>query len=861
MTSRILHISAYALAWGSKPAAGSRGTVLNPSAPVPIPRVGLPALLLAKAIVFAAFGVLANLAMTTSTNAESLAVPGLEAPVEIRKDQWGISHIYAQNQHDLFFAQGFNAARDRLFQFELWRRRATGTLAEIQGEKALAHDKGARLLRFQGDINAEMAHYHDDGIEIVTAFVDGVNAYIDITRVQPERLPFEFDLLGIQPGKWTPEVVVSRHNALTGGISTELMLAQTITDVGPELTAKILNFERTPWLGNRAGVDLAQVTDAVMADYLASRKMPAFSRSDVVARVSSTSSERGTQTAVLSDREAAPETLLNESMQSEIADYLTDPINTALGSNNWVIAGARTASGKPIMANDPHRSIENPSLRYMVHLNAPGWNVIGAGEPVLPGVSIGHNEHGAWGLTIFRIDQEDLYVYETNAANTNQYRYKGQWRDMRVERDTIAVKGRASESVELKYTVHGPVVHEDPANGKAYAMRAAWLEQGAAPYLASLRMDQATTWEEFRKACEFSGLPGENMVWADRHGDIGWQSVGLTPIRLGWDGRLPVPGNGAYEWQGFAPIKAMPHVVNPEDGFYGTANHNNVPAGYPNIFADFYSDPARAKRLVEVLSQTKAHTIKDSMRLQYDNKSMTAEVMVPIITSIKMKRSLRRARALLQAWDFRLDRDSQAAALYDRWERSMLLTLNKQLLPSRPASARQLIGSPQLMAWMAAPPEFVFGTKPARARDRMVAAKLAEAITALDEQFGTREWQYGDVHFARIDHPLKPFVLEEQRAALDVGPLPRGGGPNTLNANRGAGKQTSGASFRMIADTADWNTAVGTNSPGQSGDPASPYYKNLFENWNAGEYFPLYFDKKTIDENTDLLIELMPAGE
>ena len=781
-----------------------------------------------------------TIAKTTTVTSETLVMTDLKEPVEIRKDQWGISHIYANNQHDLFFSQGFNAARDRLFQFELWRRRATGTLAEIQGEKALAHDKGARLLRFQGSIAEEMAHYHEDGVEIITAFVAGVNAYVELTRSQPERLPFEFELLGINPGKWTPEVVVSRHNALTGGISTELMLAKTITDIGPDLTAKILPFERPPYLGSRAGVDLSQVTDAVMADYLASRRMPAFSLDDVI---------------VNTGGQLDHDDLANG---NEIADYLLNPITTSLGSNNWVIAGERTASGKPIMANDPHRAIQNPSLRYMVHLNAPGWNVIGAGEPVLPGVSIGHNDHGAWGLTVFIIDQEDLYVYEINPENPDQYRYKGRWKDMRVEHDTINVKGRDPQAVVLKYTIHGPVVHEDSANNRAYAVRAAWLERGAAPYLASLRMDQATTWDEFRAACEYSGLPGENMVWADKYGNIGWQSVGLAPLRLGWDGRLPVPGNGDFEWQGFAPINGMPHIENPVAGYYGTANHNNVPEDYPNIFADFYADPARADRLVEVLSQAEGHTIKDSMQLQYDNKSMTAEVMVPIITDIKLNRKTREAMKLLGSWNYHLDRDSAAAALYDRWEQGMLMVLNKRLVPNRPVT-RQLIGRPKLKQWMVTSPEFVFGKNPERARDKMIKEQLIIAVASLNKEFGHEHWQYGGTHFTRIDHPLKDLVNEDAKAALEIGPLARGGGPNTLNANHGTGKQTGGASFRMIADTSDWDTVVGTNTPGQSGDPASPYYNNLFKNWNKGEYFPLYFSRETIRENTHSFTQLTPA--
>lgn len=513
---------------------------------------------------------------------ETLETPGLQETVEIIKDQWGVSHIYAQNQADLFFAQGYSAARDRLFQFEIWRRKATGTLSEIMGEKALAHDKGARLLRFRGDLDAEMAHYHTDGVEIITSFVNGINAYIASTQKNPDLLPFEFGLLGIKPGLWSPEIVFSRHNALTGGISNEIMLSKTITALGAEKTRAVLPFDRNTWLEPFDGIDLSRITDDIMAPYRASRSMPQFDTSD------------------LKDASHASVDRINEHFADGL-DFFADPLAgiNSLGSNNWVISGEKTASGKPIMANDPHRAIQSPSLRYMVHLNAPArdgkqaWNVIGGGEPVLPGISIGHNEHGAWGLTIFRIDQEDLYVYETNPADPNQYRHNGEWKTMVVEQDTVNVRGKGADTITLKYSVHGPVLMEDQENHIAYGLKAAWLDIGATPYLASLRMDQATTWEEFRDACSFSGLPGENMVWADKTGTIGWQSVGLSPVRFGWDGSLPVPGDGTYEWQGYIPIKSMPHLSNPKSGWYGTANHNNVPAGYPNVFSDFYSDPAR----------------------------------------------------------------------------------------------------------------------------------------------------------------------------------------------------------------------------------------------------------------------------
>lgn len=758
---------------------------------------------------------------------EEIPLAGINSTVEIVKDQWGVSHIYAQDQHDLFFAQGFNAARDRLFQFETWRLKALGKMAEVYGESAIAHDEGARLFRFRGDMEEELSHYHEDGVEIITAFVAGVNAYIDLTRENPELLPFEFRLLDIKPGYWTPEVVVSRHNALTGGMSTELLLSKTITALGPELTGKVLPFEREPLLDPIPGIDLSLITDDIMKKYRASRSMPVKSSTDVKSA------------------------------------YLLSPFDEidAIGSNNWVISGSRTESGKPLMANDPHRSIQNPSLRYLAHLHAPGWNVIGAGEPVLPGLSIGHNEHGAWGLTVFRIDQEDIYVYKTNPDNPNQYRYQGKWRDMEIEQDTVHVRDGADVSITLKYSVHGPIVHEDKNNHLAYGLRAAWLEVGAAPYLASLRMDQATSWDEFRQACEYSGLPGENMVWADNQGHIGWQAVGFTPIRFGWDGRLPVPGNGDYEWRGLVPIKAMPHIINPDRGWYGTANHNNVPKEYPNIFSDFYSDPARIKRMRQVLDVSESHTIEDSKRLQYDNKSMTAEKVVPYIAALVLPeryKSLGKVIGVLKGWDFMMDRDSVGALIYDKWELAMLERLNQAIHPGE-----TLITRVKLLEWVTSPPEFVFGPDPEKGRDQMMLSSLQEAVTVLKREIGQGilNWEYGKVHVAQMDHPLAHLLDETMSSKINIGPLPRGGASNTLNANRGNDRQLSGGTFRIIVDTADWDKTVATNAPGQSGDPESPYYSNLFENWNQGGYFPLYFSREKVESVAERRTFLRPSSE
>lgn len=778
-------------------------------------------------------------------NTETVDIQGLSKPVEIIKDKWGVSHIYAENQYDLFFAQGYNAARDRLFQFEIWRRKATGTLAEIMGEKALEHDKGARLLRFRGDLKAELAHYHEDSTEIINAFVAGVNAFIKQTEQDSDLLPFEFRLLDIKPGYWTPEIVISRHNALTGGIANEIMLSRAITAVGSEQVRKTMPFYRDTHLEPFKGIDLSKITGDIMASYRASRSQPVFDHSDV----------KGGQIT------SAIEAPFNE-------HFWNDPIEgiNNIGSNNWVVSGTRTKSGKPIMANDPHRTIQSPSLRYMVHLNAPavdgkrGWNVIGGGEPVLPGISIGHNEFGAWGLTIFRIDQEDLYVYQTNPENPNQYKYNGKWVDMFHESSLIKVRGQEDVTVIHKYSLHGPVIFEDVQNNLAYGLKAAWLDVGAAPYLASLRMDQAETWDEFREACSFSGLPGENMVWADKMGNIGWQSVGLSPVRFGWDGSLPIPGDGSYEWNGYVPIKQMPHSVNPDVGWYGTANNHNVPDGYPNIFSDFYSDPARAYRLDEVLNAAENHTIKDSMALQYDTKSMNAERVTPYITAVSVDRDLRDAQKMLGSWDHRLERDSGAAAIFDIWEQSMINMLYARLVPAAQTHNVSMPTRQKLTEWIEAPPDFIFGEEPSEKRDEMIAESLGVAVNYLKSKLGPDrdEWRYGTLHYAEISHPLSHLLDDETKAKVNIASLPRGGGSNTLNANHGNGIQSSGASFRMIVDTADWDSAVGTNSPGQSANPESPHYADLFENWNKGDYFPMYYTKDKITDGAGLIIRLNP---
>ncbi len=421
--------------------------------------------------------------------------------------------------------------------------------------------------------------------------------------------------------------MVSRHNGLYRNVTQEVDYAQLVRLLGSDRTRELLNLHPgNPRLEPDKSIDLAIISDALLETYRESRRPVRFRPEDVGPefRLKAAGRDPGRTDVAAADP-----------IDPAFAASSPDIDRDAQGSNNWAVAGSRTFSGAAVMANDPHRSILLPSLRYWVHLSAPGWNVIGAGEPALPGVSVGHNEHGAWGFTIFPIDQEDLYVYETDPADPSRYRYRDGWEAMRTVRETIAVKGAEPVAVDLKFTRHGPVVWEDRAHHRAYAIRAAWLEPGGAPYLASLRLDQASDWYAFREACRFFRVPSENMVWADREGHIGWQAVGLAPRRQGWDGLLPVPGDGRYEWAGYLPILDLPHAADPPKGWVASANQDNLPPGYPFAVSHQWTEPFRFARIEEVLGSSRRLTLMDSMQLQQDELALPARSLVPMLRGLE----------------------------------------------------------------------------------------------------------------------------------------------------------------------------------------------------------------------------------
>lgn len=776
-----------------------------------------------------------------------LKVQGLIAPVEVLRDSNGVNHIYAQNEHDLFFAQGYCAVRDRLFQFEIWRRQATGTMAEVLGERELQRDIGARLFRFRGDLKKEFNHYHPRGAEIIQAFTDGINAWVSQVKKDDSKLPVEFHMLGIKPGLWSPEVVISRHQGLLNNVSRELNFGRAVAAVGPEKVRELVTFEPgVPDLSLDPLITAELLKQDLIAPYEAFRKALNFQNTDVKISYSEKTEEFFRYAAA--DQQARENLFFTE--------YKT------IGSNNWIVSGKRSASGFPLLANDPHRALASPSLRYLVHLSAPGWNVIGGGEPVIPGISIGHNDYGAWGLTVFELDAEDLYIYQTDPADPKKYSYKNQWLKMRQEYDTIIVKGKGKVAVEHLFTIHGPVTFLDPELRRAAAVRAGWLEPGNAPYLASLRMNQATNWKEFREACSYSFLPGENMIWADRKGNIGWQAVGLAPVRRNWTGLVPVPGDGRYEWDGFLPIKNLPNVSNPQIGFWATANENNVPENYPyrKAVGWTWAEKYRAQRINEVLAEKQKATLEDMMKLQFDVKSIPARELVPLLANLNSseQRSASAIKRLLN-WNYDLEINSVEAGIYVAWEKELESGLRAKVIPTDAANYLRNVPINKMITLLK---DWSNAFSSVQERNAFLLERLKRALQNLTERLGDdmEKWNYGQpgYHHVYIKHILSNAVNDSIRVVLNHGPLPRGGNGQTPGMTGGSDNQGSGASFRMAVDLADWDSCMFTNTPGQSGDPSSPFYRNLFESWATDKHFKAPFTKAAIEKMTVERLRIQP---
>jgi penicillin amidase len=707
-------------------------------------------------------------------------VQGLREPVEILRDKWGVPHIYAKNTSDLFFAQGWMAAKDRLFQIDLWRRAGTGKLSEVMGASEIGRDRIARLVRYRGDWAKEWESYSPDAREIVAAFVNGINAYI---RSLNGKRPLEFRIAGYDPAPWTPEDVVSRVAGLgmTSNLIEEIQRSLEIAEFSAASVEKYMPPNPFVHLSVPPGVDIRAINADIVKDYEAATSGTRFS-----------------------------------------------------GSNNWVIDGSMSATGKPLLASDPHRGITLPSLRKTVHLVAPGWNAIGAGEPALPGIALGHNESVGWGLTIVGTDQQDLFIEKINPSNTNQYLYKGKWKPVEVERQQIPIKGTVPLTTELRYTEHGPIIYEDRQRHLAYALKWVGAEPGGAGYLGALSAARAHNWKEFVAAMSRFKIPAENMAYGDTSGNIGWIASGFDPIRKNWTGLLPVPGDtGQYEWSGFVPTAEMPQSYNPQQHFIATANNNILPPGYSKPVAYDWSAPFRVERIREMLVEQKKFSVVDFEHMQYDVVSLPAKRLQEIVRKSRPEGHREIVDEFLR-WDARLTPESRSALVFEMW----ITYLSPEVFP-------EWRGRLNL--------ELILKTLEAKPNPRALTNSLDRAIGDLRKRLPHEgSWKWSAAHVMRWRHPLN-------QASLNLQAVDRPGDGDTVDAAGGVGGG-SGASFREILDFSDWDKSMMTNAPGESGDPESKHYRDLVDDWVAGRYHPMPYSRKAVQAATEERIVLEPGG-
>ncbi len=658
---------------------------------------------------------------------------------------------------------------------------------------------------------SEYQSYSPDSKEILEAFTSGINANIAF-RESPNGpgLPIEFRLAGFKPEPWKPDDCLNRMAAfsMTGNAFAELEHAEMVAAIGAERASKLLDLNPKVILDPAPGVNFSGLSAGLLGN------------------------------------------LVGSDSRINFPSYYIE------GSNNWTVSGALTQTGKPLLANDPHRILAVPSLRYMVHLVAPGWDVIGAGEPGLPGVALGHNRQIAWGFTIFGSDQQDLYLEKLRSENSLEYRTEHGWERMQVQREIFKVRGGPDVTVDLKFTRHGPVVWQDET--RALALRWVGTEPGTAGYLASLAVDRAENWDQFSNAMKRWKVPSENIVYADKQGNIGEYSAGLSPLRKNWTGLLPVPGIGGYEWAGFIPTGELPHSYNPSKGFIATANNKMIPNEYPYKIGYQWSR-YRVQRIDDVLgaAQRAGHklTTENFEQLQNDVVCLPARELIQLLRKT-IGDHPSAEQQLLVDWDGTLDRNSAAAALYEIYFQELRKAMVQQALPSRLSFLATHWSAYQVVTFLSHPTEDIFGSNPEAQRDRILERSLRAATERLSALEGpdSGKWTWGRLHYIEFRHPLSPAVK-------DLGPISRPGDGDTVDATSyhdNSFEQVAGASYREILDLADWDRSVAINTPGQSGEPGSPHYSDLLPLWSDGRYFPLRYSEAAVEKAVADRLELQP---
>ena len=775
--------------------------------------------------------------------AKSLSLFGLRARVTVRRDERGIPYIEAANDHDLYFAQGYVTASDRLWQMDLMRRTARGELAEVLGagpnNAALEQDKQHRTLGFAQEAEAEVAQAAPQSRALLEAYAAGVNAYIN--SLDAKSLPPEFQILQYKPRPWTPA-----DSLLVVKLFAESLSSTWRLDVMREALVGLPAEKRAALLPEISPLDVLVVGKDT-------RKSNASARNRIQGSGSASSELIA---ALAKDQEVAAQALERVGLYAE----------GLAASNNWVVSGKRTASGKPLLANDPHLAASAPSIWYLVHLSAPGVRVAGVTAPGLPGVIIGHNDRMAWGFTNVGPDVQDLYIEKFDPANPLRYLTPQGWRDAEVRHEQIKVrKGFTStetDTVNFDVTVtrHGPIVFEKES--KRYALHWTALDPRLNNPDSTYLIDRARNWKEFSAALRSFTAPTQNIVYADVDGHIGYHAAGVIPIRKSGDGSVPYDGStDAGEWASYIPTEKLPQLFDPPNGIIVTANQRIVGTDYPYFLTHSWAQPYRARRIFDLLSQKPGLTTDDFRKIQGDVFSIslgpfarqTAKILKPQLTDADQK--VRETLDAFENWDGRMSPESRVAPLVVQMRaafRSRISTaaLGPDLVKIYGWGNFEVtldrIVNEQAKDWL--PKEF-------GSYADLLRACYGDARQILTRNLGADEskWTWGDMVKARFAHPLAGAPLIGLQ--FTIPPFPQNG-TGGLGATVNVGNNVS---MRLIADPGNWDQTQHGITLGESGWPSSPHWKDQLDDWRNVTPRAFPFTKAAVESATKEILVLEPA--
>jgi penicillin amidase len=749
-----------------------------------------------------------------------LSVDGLRTPVSIARDTFGIPHITASNDDDLFFAQGFVQAQDRLFQMDLWKRSVQGRLSEVLGANFIDRDAMTRRVQFRGDIEREWASYGPDTQRIARAFTNGINAWVIRARAD---LPEEFVLAGWAPELWKPEDLLNRTDAFlaSGDAAGDLFRARLVAAIGASRVEQLLPLAPGQALPRDPAVDLSAIT-YVVPDTLRRIGTPAFF---LTLAAPASDALRPSQRSSSTNR--------NGETMATTEPTLTLP---APGDAAWVLGAARTKTGAPLLAVQHAYGFDAPARRYLVHLTSPGLNVAGATSPWLPGVVVGHNERIAWGVTSASADTQDVFVERLNPANAHQVQRDGRWVDMAVDHERVDVKGRSRPfEYDRQYTPNGVVIALDRQRQLVYTLRWSGAEPGGAAELAAVTINRARSWPEFQVALSHWNMPADEFLYADVDGHVAGHTAGLVPARA--------PGTGHTVTLGWSSARGWKGWIDRH-----TAANANPPAG-ALVTAD---SAARSNRISAMLARAGQLSGDDLRVLQNDKTAAAAEVLVPLLASVRtvLPAELEGVRARLSAWNRIAAADSQEAHIYVRWDAAIRRLLATRLVPSEFVAdfARQI----DIVDVVAHPRAPWFAGGITSERDVLLIQALASAV---EEEHAAAPGTSAAGFELVFAHPLA--VFDAARRRFDVGPLPRGGSYDSVFA---AGSRT-GPTFHAIFDVGDWDRSRVIIAPGQSGAASSPHYDDLAALWSRGEDVPLPFSAEAVKAATREVLTLTPTDQ